>query len=141
MVRWSARWWRKVAANAVLTLAILVSAMGVSIVIACFINDRTIEEARGQSAAEVIDTSLTRTVVRFSTDEGRVYIPPGGVLYPSGLQRGQSVLIEYDKRNPDMSRVAGRGAELSLLPVGSTLVVTWAVLFPTYWLLRRSARR
>ena len=141
MVRCSARWWRKVAANAVLTLAILVSAMGVSIVIACFINDRTIEEARGQSAAEVIDTSLTRTVVRFSTDEGRVYIPPGGVLYPSGLQRGQSVLIEYDKRNPDMSRVAGRGAELSLLPVGSTLVVTWAVLFPTYWLLRRSARR
>ncbi len=141
MVRWSARWWRKVAANAVLTIAILVSAMGVSIVIACFINDRTIEEARGQSAAEVIDTSLTRTVVRFSTDAGRVYIPPGGVLYPSGLQRGQSVLIEYDKRNPDMSRVAGRGAELSLLPVGSTLVVTWAVLFPTYWLLRRSVRR
>lgn len=141
MVRWSARWWRMVAARTVLAVAILVSAMGLSIIVACFINDRTIEEARGDAVAEVVDTSLTRTIVRFSSDEGRVHIPPGGVLYPSGLQRGQSVEIEYDQRNPDMSRVAGRGAELSLLPVFSTLAVIWAVLLPTYWLLRRSARR
>ncbi|KAA5833718.1 DUF3592 domain-containing protein [Saccharopolyspora hirsuta] len=117
------------------------TAMGVSIIIACFINDRTIEESKGEAVAEVVDTSLTRTAVRFNTDEGRVYIPPNGVLYPADLQTGQLVRVEFDSRNPDLVRVAGRNAMLSLLPVGSMLAVVWAVLLPLYWLFRRSANR
>ncbi|GAA4620882.1 DUF3592 domain-containing protein [Saccharopolyspora hordei] len=129
------------AARGVLVVGVLMTAMGLSIIIACFINDRTIEEARGEAVAEVVDTSLTRTVVRFNTDEGRVYIPPNGVLYPEDLQTGQTVRVEYDSRNPDLVRVAGRGATLSFLPVGSLLAVVWAVLLPLYWLFRRAATR
>ncbi|WP_344685923.1 DUF3592 domain-containing protein [Saccharopolyspora taberi] len=128
---------RALAARGVLALALLLSGLCVSIVIGCFINDRTIAESRGQAVAEVLDASLTRTVVRFSDAEGRVYIPPAGVLYPSGLQQGQLVRVEYDSRNPDLVRVMGRTAVLSLLPVGGTLAGIWVVLLPTYLLLRR----
>ncbi|GGI93373.1 hypothetical protein GCM10011581_33060 [Saccharopolyspora subtropica] len=125
------------AARAVLALGVLVTVMGLSIVLACFIDDRTIEESRGRAVAEVVDTSLIRTVVRFNTDEGRVYIPPNGILYPADLQPGQLVRVEYDSRNPDLVRVAGRTAVLSLLPVASLLAVVWAVLLPVYYFLRR----
>ena len=60
-------------------------------------------------------------------------------LYPMGLQERQGVLVEFDKRNPDLVRVAGRGAELSFLPVLSSLAVVWVVLGVAYALLRRSA--
>jgi hypothetical protein len=141
VTRWSRRRVQKLAARAVLVLGILLSVLGVSIVVACFISDRTINEARGEGVAEVVDTSLTRTVVRFNTDEGRVYIPPNGLLYPSGLQPGQLVRVEYDQRNPDLVRVAGRSMLLSLLPVFSALAVVWAVVLPVFWLLRRLAAR
>ncbi|RRO13277.1 DUF3592 domain-containing protein [Saccharopolyspora rhizosphaerae] len=118
----------------------LLTVMGLSIIGACFINDRTIVESRGQAVAEVVDTSLTRTVVRFNTEDGRVYIPPNGVLYPTDLQVGQTVRVEYDSRNPDLVRVAGRNAVISLLPVSSSLAVVWAVTLPAYWLLRRSGK-
>ncbi|MEV0703877.1 DUF3592 domain-containing protein [Saccharopolyspora sp. NPDC050389] len=129
------------AARGVLVFGLLLTVMGLSIVGACFINDRTIEESKGEAVAEVVDTSLTRTVVRFNTDEGRVYIPPNGVLYPADLQAGQLVRVEYDSRNPDLVRVAGRNMTLSLLPVSSSLAVLWAVLLPVYWLLRRPTAR
>ncbi|MDA3649761.1 DUF3592 domain-containing protein [Saccharopolyspora indica] len=132
--------WRR-AARGVLVLGVLMTAMGLSIIIACFINDRTIEESRGEAVAEVVDTSLFRTAVRFNTDEGRVYIPANGVLYPTDLQTGQLVRVEFDSRNPDLVRVAGRNATLSFLPVGSMLAVLWAILLPLYWLFRRNATR
>ncbi|WP_245775624.1 DUF3592 domain-containing protein [Saccharopolyspora flava] len=131
---------RRRVARGVLIAGVLLTVMGLSIIGACFINDRTIVESRGQAVAEVVDTSLTRTVVRFNTADGRVYIPPNGVLYPTDLQVGQLVRVEYDSRNPDLVRVAGRTALISLLPVLSSLAVLWAVLLPTYWLLRRSHR-
>nr|WP_228046559.1 DUF3592 domain-containing protein [Saccharopolyspora sp. HNM0983] len=124
-------------ARGVLVLGALLSVLGVSIVLACAINDRTIEEARGNAVAEVVDTSLTRTVVRFSTDDGRIFIPPAGVLYPEGLQTGQQVRVEYDQRNPDLVRVAERTAAVSLLPVATSLLGVWVVLGPVYWVLRR----
>ncbi|WP_249124294.1 DUF3592 domain-containing protein [Saccharopolyspora erythraea] len=128
---------RRIAARGVLGLLLLLTGLLLAIVVGCFINDRTIEESRGQAVAEVVDSSFTRTVVRFSTDEGRVYIPPAGVLYPAGLQQGQLVRVEYDTRNPDLVRVAGRTMVLSLLPVGTAIAGTWLVLLPTYLVLRR----
>lgn len=131
---------RRRVARGVLITGVLLTVMGLSIIGACFINDVTITESRGQAVAEVVDTSLTRTVVRFNTEDGRVYIPPNGVLYPTDLQVGQLVRVEYDSRNPDLVRAEGRTAVISLLPVFSTLAILWAVLLPTYWLLRRSNR-
>ncbi|GAB3294123.1 DUF3592 domain-containing protein [Parasphingorhabdus pacifica] len=120
---------------------VLLTALGLSVVGACFINDRTIEESRGSSVAEVVDTSFFRTVVRFSTDEGKVYIPQNGVLYPAGLKEGQSVRVEYDSRNPELVRVAGRTMVLSLLPVFSSLAIVWAVVLTGVWMLRGRPRR
>lgn len=139
--RWPASRIRRVAARAVLVLAGLLTVLCLSLIGACAISDRTISESRGSGVAEVLDTSMTRTVVRFSTPDGGVYIPPNGALYPMGLQKGQHVAIEYDTRNPDLVRVAGRGMVLSLLPVLTVLAVVWLVLGPAWWLLRRSARR
>ena len=136
VTRWPRSRVRRVAARSVLVVALLITAMALCIPIACFIDDRTVEEARGEAVAEVVDTSLTRTVVRFSTPEGRVYIPPNGVLYPEGLQPKQLVRVEYDSRNPDLVRVAGRTAVLSLLPVAGLLAGTWVVLLPVYLLIR-----
>lgn len=129
------------AARVVLALGVLLTVLGLSIVVACFIDDRTVDEAKGQAVAEVVDTAMTRTVVRFNTDEGRVYIPPNGVLYPSGLQKGQLVRVEYDARNPELVRVAGRSMVLSLLPVFSSLAVVWAVVLLARWSLRRPRTR
>jgi hypothetical protein len=128
---------RRFAARGVLLLAVLLTAVGTSLLIACAIDDRTIEESRGSAVAAVIDTSLTRTVVRFTSADGRVEIPQNGVLYPGGLQRGQFVRVEYDTRNPGLVRVAGRTVVVALLPVLSSLGVTWVILAPSYWLLRR----
>lgn len=133
----TARSIRLIVARVVLAVAALVSLLCVMLVIACFGNDRTIEDHRGLSVAEVLDTSPTRTAVRFNDAEGNVYIPQNGVLYPSGLQKGQLVRVEYDMNNPELVRVAGRTFLMSLLPVGGALAGTWAVLLPTYWLLRR----
>ena len=66
-----------------------------------------------------------------------MHIPQDGVLYPGGLQQGQFVRVEYDTRNPDLVRVAGRGMVLSLLPVAACLAGTWLVLGGAYWQLRR----
>lgn len=135
--RWSRRRIRRAVARGVLVLAVLLSVLCASLIGACGISDRTISESRGIGVAEVLETSLTRTVVRFGTPDGGVYIPPNGVLYPAGLQKGQHVKIEYDTRNPDLVRVADRGVLLSLLPVLSALAGAWVVLGPTWWLLRR----
>lgn len=117
----------------------LFTGLGVAIIIACFMNDRTITDSPGYAVADVVDTSLTRTVVRFTADDGRVYIPRNGVLYPTQLQEGQSVRVEYDSRNPDIVRVAGRDFTIALLPVGTGVAVLWAVVLPSWWWLRRSA--
>lgn len=129
---------RGFAAIGVLLLAALLTALGLSLLIACAIDDRTIGEAPGSAVAEVIDTSLVRTVVRFTSADGRVEIPQNGVLYPGGLQRGQFVRVEYDSRNPGLVKVAGRTVVVALLPVLSSLAVIWLILGPCYWLLRRS---
>ncbi|WP_347567462.1 DUF3592 domain-containing protein [Actinopolyspora sp. BKK1] len=129
----------RLAPRLVLALGGLLTALAAALLLACHINDRTIEESRGTAVAEVVEKSYFRTVVRFNTDEGRVYVPPGGVLYPEDLQEGQLVRVEFDTRNPDLVRVQDRNMSVALLPVGSATAVVWAVLLPTYWLLRRRA--
>lgn len=119
----------------------LLTALLLMILLACYINDRTIEGSRGTAVAEVLETSFTRTVVRFNTDDGRVFVPPGGVLYPAGLQEGQLVRVEFDRNNPDLVRVAGRDMTVALLPVFSAVAIVWAIVLPVYWLLRRAAGR
>lgn len=128
---------RRIVARTALVLGVLATVMAGTLLGACAINDHTIAEARGTTAAEVVDTSPVRAAVRFTNEDGRVYIPDAGALYPSGLKSGQTVLVEYDMRNPDLVRVADRDVTVVLLPVGSALAATWIVLLSIYWVARR----
>jgi len=85
----------------------------------------------------VVSENFSRTLVLFYTPDRAEHIPQVGVLYPSGLKVGDAVEVEYRQDNPELVRVAGRGAFVTLLPVGLTLLGVWAVVIPAVWWLRR----
>ena len=126
------RWVRR----GLLALAAVITFLGVVLVVAAWTEDISIDSDTGYTRAEVVSVNFTRTLVRFYTPDGAEHIPQVGVLYPSGLKVGDVVEVEYDKQNPELVRVAGRGAVVTLLPVGLTLLVVWAVLIPAVWCSR-----
>lgn len=119
------------------TLGAIVSFLCVVLVVAAWTEDVAIDGDVGVADAEVVADDFSRTLVRFYTPDGAEHIPQTGVLYPAGLSAGDVVEVEYSQANPELVRVAGRGAVVTLLPVGVTLVLVWAVLVPAVWWLRR----
>jgi Protein of unknown function (DUF3592) len=129
---------QRIAIKVLLAVGAVVTGLGLLLAIAAWTEDIRIDRHTGHADAEVVSVSFQRTLVRFQTPDGAEHIPPMGVLYPEALKEGQVVRVEYDQRNPDLVRVAGRGASLTLLPVGSTALATWIVVIPvTLWLRRR----
>lgn len=131
---------RRIAARSLLALGGIITFLGVVLVVAAWTEDISIDEDIVHTEAEVLDDSLTRTLIRFYTPDGAEHIPQLGVLYPAGLDVGDVVEVEYRQDNPELVRVAGRGAVVTLLPVGLTILVVWAVLIPSVWALRRRSR-
>jgi hypothetical protein len=128
------RWARRV----VLTVASVITFLGVVLVVAAWTEDIAIDRDTGYSKAEVVSDDFARTLVLFYTSDGAEHIPQTGVLYPAGLKVGDTIQVEYSLSNPELVRVAGRGAFVTLLPVGLTLVGVWALAVPTmFWLRRR----
>jgi len=127
------RWVRR----GVLTLAAIITFLGVVLVVAAWTEDISIDSNTGRVPAEVVSANYARTLVLFYTRDGAEHIPQTGVLYPSGLKVGDVVEVEYRKDNPELVRVAGRGAVVTLLPVGLTVLGVWAIAIPTVWWLRR----
>jgi hypothetical protein len=123
-----------------LALGAVITFLGVVLVVAAWTEDISIDGDLGRVNAEVVSDDFSRTLVRFYTPDGAEHIPQVGVLYPSGLRIGDVVEVEYSQGNPELVRVAGRGAVITLLPVGLTLLVVWAVLIPVVWWLRRDQR-
>lgn len=132
---------RRIAWFAVLGVAVLLTVMCASLVFAAFRDDSAIESHLGTATATVESVAFDRTIIQYQTPDGIVHSPPTGVLYPSGLAAGQLVSIEYDATNPELTRVAGRTAALTLLPVGMTVLITWLVAGPLLWWLRRLMKR
>ncbi len=128
---------RRWAARGLLALGAIVTFLGVVLVVAAWTEDISIDGNLGQANAEVVADDFSRTLIRFYTPDGAEHVPQVGVLYPSGLKVGDVVQVEYNQENPELVRVAGRGAVVTLLPVGLTLVVVWAVVIPAVWWLRR----
>jgi hypothetical protein len=128
---------RRWVTRGLLVFASVITFLGVVLVIAAWTEDISIDSDIGEAAAEVVSDSFSRTLVRFYTPDGAEHIPEVGVLYPAGLEVGDVVQVEYRKDNPELVRVAGRGAVVTLLPVGLTLVGVWVVIGPTVWWLRR----
>ena len=68
-----------------------------------------------------------RSTIEFVTPDRVTYRPELGVLYPSELDTGMRIYVEYDKNNPDLVRVQDRNASLAIIPAGSIAVVGWLI--------------
>ncbi|GLY63705.1 DUF3592 domain-containing protein [Amycolatopsis taiwanensis] len=130
----------RIGRRVVLVVAVLISVLCVGLLLAAIRNDSAITGHLGVANAEVDSVSFDRTIIRYETPDGIVHIPANGVLYPRGLAAGDLVRIEYDTTNPELARVAGRTATLTLLPLGTTMLGTWLVAGGLLWWIRQRTR-
>ena len=107
--------------------ACLVTLQSLLLVLGAWRNDRQIERNMGVAAAEVLSAGPRRSTIEFVTPDRVTYRPELGVLYPSELDTGMRIYVEYDKNNPDLVRVQHRNAALAIIPAGSIAVVGWLV--------------
>ena len=119
----SIRWARV----AVLILMTLVTLQSVLLIAGAWRNDLAIESNRGVAEAQVLDAGQRRSTIEFVTPDGVTYRPELGVLYPSELENGMRIYVEYDRSDPDLVRVQDRNALLSIVPATSVAVVAWLV--------------
>ena len=124
--------------------ACLVTVQSVLLVLGAWRNDRQIERHMGVAEANVLSAGPRRSTIEFVTPDRVTYRPELGVLYPSELDTGMRIYVEYDKNNPDLVRVQHRNASLAIIPAGSIAVVGWliggAALFGVAFVERRTAR-
>ncbi|GAB7066350.1 DUF3592 domain-containing protein [Mycolicibacterium hodleri] len=111
----------------VVIVACLVTLQSVLLVLGAWRDDRQIEGDMGVAAAEVLDAGPRRSTIEFVTPDRVTYRPELGVLYPSELDTGMRIYVEYDKANPDLVRVQDRNASLAIIPAASIAVVGWLV--------------
>jgi hypothetical protein len=111
----------------IVIVACLVTMQSLLLVLGAWRNDRQIERNMGVAAAEVLSAGPRRSTIEFVTPDRVTYRPELGVLYPSELDTGMRIYVEYDKNNPDLVRVQHRNAALAIIPAGSIAVVGWLV--------------
>ena len=107
--------------------ACLVTVQSVLLVLGAWRNDRQIERHMGVAEANVLSAGPRRSTIEFVTPDRVTYRPELGVLYPSELDTGMRIYVEYDKNNPDLVRVQHRNASLAIIPAGSIAVVGWLI--------------
>ena len=115
--------WRRRAHQAVLALYAFATLGSVAMVAGPALNDARIQANPGRGTAIVTEAGRMRTFVEYQTEDGQLVSPPRGLLYPTGLGEGQQVWVTYDKTDPDLVKVEGRGWALALTPALSP----WAV--------------
>lgn len=111
----------------IVVAACLVTLQSVLLVLGAWRNDRQIERHMGVAEASVLDAGPRRSTIEFVTQDRVTYRPELGVLYPSELDTGMRIYVEYDTNNPDLVRVRNRNAALAIIPAGSIAVVGWLV--------------
>jgi hypothetical protein len=114
--------WTRVAVAIVTGVVTLQSML---LILGAWRDDHQIEQNMGVAAAEVLDAGPRRSTIEFVTPDRVTYRPELGVLYPSELDTGMRIYVEYDKANPDLVRVQHRNASLAIIPAGSIAVVAW----------------
>jgi hypothetical protein len=122
----SQRAFRRIRIGIVL-VACLVTLQSLLMVMGAWRNDRQIERHMGVAAAEVLSAGPRRSTIEFVTPDRVTYRPELGVLYPSELETGMRIYVEYDTNNPDLVRVQDRNASLAIIPAGSIAVVGWLI--------------
>ncbi|MGZ5393213.1 MAG: DUF3592 domain-containing protein [Mycobacterium sp.] len=122
----SQRTFRRIRIGIVL-VASLVTLQSALMVMGAWRDDRQIERHMGVAAAEVLSAGPRRSTIEFVTPDRVTYRPELGVLYPSELETGMRIYVEYDTNNPDLVRVRDRNASLAIIPAGSIAVVGWLI--------------
>jgi hypothetical protein len=129
----------------IVVAACLVTLQSVLLVLGAWRNDRQIERHMGVAEANVLSAGPRRSTIEFVTPDRVTYRPELGVLYPSELDEGMRIYVEYDENSPDLVRVRDRDASLAIIPAGSIAVVGWliagAALFGTVVVERRLSSR
>ncbi len=111
----------------IVVLACLVTLQSVLLMVGAWRDDRQIERHLGVAEATVLDAGPRRSTIEFVTPDRVTYRPELGVLYPSELENGMRIYVEYDTNNPDLVRVQDRDASLAIIPAGSIAVLGWLV--------------
>ncbi len=119
-----------------LSVPVLLTFLVVLALAGAALDDAAIDASPGRATAQVLAVTAMRTVVQFTGPDGQVFSPVEGLAYPSGLQVGQLVRVEYDTADPERVRVAGRTWEMGVLPAAVTLATLWALVIPAGWWLR-----
>lgn len=117
---------RRIRMGIVIT-ACLVTLQSVLLVLGAWRDDRQISRHMGVAEANVLSAGPRRSTIEFVTPDRVTYRPELGVLYPSELDTGMRIYVEYDKNDPDLVRVQHRNASLAIIPAGSIAVVGWLV--------------
>lgn len=125
------------AAGAIAIIAVVLTVMVITLLVAMRRNDAAIEANLGTATATVLTVGLVRTGVEFVSADGLTVRPPGGVLYPGLLSPGQKFLVEYSTVDPDLVRVAGRTAAVGNVSITIVLVAIWVIVGALIYLLRR----
>jgi len=125
----------------IVIMACLVTLQSVLLVLGAWRNDQQIEHNMGTAAAEVLSAGPRRSTIEFVTPDRVTYRPELGVLYPSELETGMRIYVEYDRSNPDLVRVQNRNASLAVIPAGSIAVVGWLVAGALLWIVTLVQRR
>ena len=112
---------------AILVIAAAVTLQAVLLVAGAWRNDRQIEANMGVAAAEVLNAGPRRSTIAFVTPDRVTYRPELGVLYPSELENGMRIYVEYDRDDPNLVRVQNRNAGLAIIPAGSVVLADWLV--------------
>ena len=112
---------------AIVIVACLVTLQSLLLVLGAWRNDQQIAGNMGVAEAEVLSAGPRRSTIEFVTPDRVTYRPELGVLYPSELDTGMRIYVEYDKDNPDLVRVQHRNAALAIMPAGSIAVVGWLI--------------
>jgi hypothetical protein len=111
----------------IIVVGCLVTLQSVLLVLGAWRNDRQIERHMGVAEANVLNAGPRRSTIEFVTPDRVTYRPELGVLYPSELENGMRIYVEYDTNNPDLVRVQDRNASLAIIPAGSIAVVGWLI--------------
>jgi len=125
----------------IILAACLVTLQSVLLVLGAWENDRRIEADMGVAAAEVLDAGPRRSTIEFVTPDRVTYRPELGVLYPSELDTGMRIYVEYDRSDPDLVRVQHRNAALAIIPAGSIAVLGWLIAGTALLVVAVIARR
>jgi hypothetical protein len=111
----------------VVVAACVVTLQSVLMVVGAWRDDRQIERHMAVAEATVLSAGPRRSTIEFVTPDRITYRPELGVLYPSELETGMRIYVEYDRNNPDLVRVQDRNASLAIIPAGSLAVVGWLI--------------